>query len=40
MDEAKNVAENFAVAGLMLETDDFRVDTLEILVGLGEELPQ
>jgi hypothetical protein len=40
MDEAKNVAENFAVAGLMLETDDFRVDTLEILVGLREELPQ
>jgi hypothetical protein len=40
MDEAKNVAEDFAVAGLMLETHDFRIDALEILVGLGEELPQ
>ncbi len=39
MDEAKNVAEDFAVAGLMLETDDFRIDALEILVGLGKELP-
>ena len=40
MDEAKNVPEDFAVVRLVLEADDFRVDPLKVLVGLGEELPQ
>lgn len=38
--QAKNVAENLAVVGLLLEAHEFRVHAIETLVGLGQELTQ
>ena len=38
MDEAKNIAENFAVIRLLLEAHELGVDPLETFVGLGQEL--
>jgi hypothetical protein len=40
VDQTKNVAENLAVVGLLLEAHEFRVHTIETFVGLGQELTQ
>src|SRR4029077_15518465 len=38
--EAKNIAENGAVVRFLLETDEFGVDQIETLVGLGQKFTQ
>ena len=40
MDEAKDVAEDFAVVRLLLEAHELGVDPVETLAGLGQELAQ
>ena len=38
MDEAEDVAENLAVVRLLLEAHQLRIDPIETLIGLGQEL--
>jgi hypothetical protein len=40
MNQTKNVAEDLAVVGLLLEAHEFRVDAIETFTGLGQELTQ
>ena len=40
VNQAKNIAEDGAVVRLLLEADEFGVDQIETLVGLGQELTQ
>ena len=40
MDEAKDVAEDFAVVRLLLEAHEFGIDPLETFIGLGQEFPE
>jgi hypothetical protein len=38
--QTKNVAEDLAVVGLLLEAHEFRVYAIETFTGLGQELTQ
>ena len=40
MNQTKNVAEDLAVIGLLLEAHEFRVYAIETFIGLGQELTQ
>ena len=40
VDQPEDVAEDFGVVGLLLETHEFDVDHVETFVGLGHEFPQ
>ena len=40
VNQTKNVAEDLAVVGLLLEAHEFRVYTIETFIGLGQELTQ
>jgi hypothetical protein len=40
MNQTKNVAEDLAVVGLLLEAHEFRVYAIETFIGLGQELTQ
>ena len=40
VDQAKDVAEDLGVVGILLETHELDVDHVETFVGLGHELPQ
>jgi hypothetical protein len=40
MNQTKNVAEDLAVIGLLLEAYEFGVHAIETLIGLGQELTQ
>ena len=40
MNQTKNVAEDLAVIGLLLEAYEFRVHAIETFIGLGQELTQ
>ena len=40
VDETKNVTEKPGVVRILLEPDEFHVDGVETLVGLGQELTQ
>ncbi len=40
MNQTKNIAEDFAVIRLLLETHQFGVDLFEVLAGFGQKIPQ
>ena len=40
VNQAKNIAENGTVVRFLLEADEFGVDQIETLVGLGQEFTQ
>ena len=40
MNQTKNVAEDPAVIGLLLEANEFYIHAIETFIGLGQELTQ